>query len=105
VTPPIPDHDSAHAVEGGAAAGVLKAVLGTDKISFSACSVTVAQGKCGEVGEIRHQFSSLTEAARENSESRIWIGFHFRHAVEEGQAHGLKIGRWTAEHSLGTVRS
>ena len=105
VTPPIPDHDSAHAVEGGAAAGVLKAVLGTDKIGFSACSVTVAQGKCGEVGEIRHQFSSLTEAARENSESRIWIGFHFRHAVEEGQAHGLKIGRWTAEHSLGTVRS
>jgi len=104
VTPPIPDHDSAHAVEGGAAAGVLRAVLGTDQISFSACSVTLPQGKCGEIEEIRHQFTSLTQAATENSESRIWIGFHFRHAVEEGQAHGVKIGRWTAEHTLRAVR-
>ncbi|HEU4331108.1 MAG TPA: vanadium-dependent haloperoxidase [Lapillicoccus sp.] len=104
VTPPIPEHDSAHAVEGGAAAGVLRTVLGTDQVAFSACSVTLPQGKCGELGEIRHQFTSLTQAATENSESRIWIGFHFRHAVEEGQAHGVKIGRWTAEHSLLAVR-
>jgi hypothetical protein len=104
VTPPIPDHDSAHAVEGGAAAGVLREVIGTDRVEFSACSVTVPQGKCGELDEIRHDFSSLTEAAAENSESRIWIGFHFRHAVEAGQEHGLNIGRWTARHSLGLVR-
>lgn len=104
VTPPIPEHDSAHAVEGGAAAGVLRSVLGTDQITFSACSVTLPQGKCGELGEIRHRFSTLTEAATENSESRIWIGFHFRHAVEQGQAHGVKIGRWTAGHSLRAVR-
>jgi hypothetical protein len=104
VTPPIPDHDSAHAVEGGAAAGVLRQVLGTDRVRFSACSVTVTEGKCGETGEIRHEFTSFTQAATENSESRIWIGFHFRHAVETGQAHGIRIGRWTAQHSLTPVR-
>jgi hypothetical protein len=37
-TPPIPDYDSAHAVEGGAAAEVLQRVLKTDQVSFSACS-------------------------------------------------------------------
>jgi hypothetical protein len=104
VTPPIPDHDSAHAVEGGAAAGVFRTVLGTDRVEFSACSVTLPQGRWGELGEVRHQFTSLTQAATENSESRIWIGFHFRHAVEEGQAHGDKIGRWTAVHNLRAVR-
>lgn len=66
--------------------------------------MALLQGKCGELREIRHQFTSLTKAATENSESRIWIGFHFRHAVAEGQAHGVKIGRWTAEHSLRAVR-
>ena len=33
-TPPIPDHDSAHAVQGGAAAAVLARVLGTDRVAF-----------------------------------------------------------------------
>ena len=36
-TPPIPDYDSAHSVEGGAAAVVLARVLG-NRVSFRACS-------------------------------------------------------------------
>ncbi|MDP9145898.1 MAG: vanadium-dependent haloperoxidase, partial [Actinomycetota bacterium] len=34
-TPPIPDYDSAHSVEGGAASQVLKRFFGTDHISFT----------------------------------------------------------------------
>ena len=33
-TPPIPDHDSAHAVQGGAAATVLRRFFGTDRIAL-----------------------------------------------------------------------
>ena len=33
-TPPVPDHDSAHAVEGGAAAEVLRRFFHTDRIAF-----------------------------------------------------------------------
>ena len=43
-TPPIPDHDSAHAVEGSAAATVMKHIFGTDRVAFSACSSTLAAG-------------------------------------------------------------
>jgi hypothetical protein len=32
-TPPIPDHDSAHAVEGAVAARVMARVLGTDRVA------------------------------------------------------------------------
>lgn len=102
VTPPIPDHPSGHSVEGGAAAGVLRAFFGTDRFSFSACSVTVTPGAgtCGSANPILHHFTSFTQAARENAESRIWIGFHFRYATEQGMAEGLKIGRFTVQHEL-----
>ena len=43
-TPPIPDYDSAHSVEGGAAAKVLKRFFGTDHISFETCSLTLPAG-------------------------------------------------------------
>ncbi len=43
-TPPIPDYDSAHSVEGGAAAGVLKRFFGTDDIGFTTCSLTLPAG-------------------------------------------------------------
>ena len=41
-TPPIPDHDSAHSVEGGAAAEVMRRFFGTDRIAFRTCSLTLA---------------------------------------------------------------
>jgi hypothetical protein len=43
-TPPIPDYDSAHSVQGGAGATVLKRFFGTDRIGFSTCSLTLPAG-------------------------------------------------------------
>jgi hypothetical protein len=45
-TPPIPDYDSGHAVEGGAAAEVLQRFFGTDHIGFRTCSTTLPKGSC-----------------------------------------------------------
>ncbi len=39
-TPPVPDYDSGHSVEGGAAAQVLKRFFKDDDISFTACSLS-----------------------------------------------------------------
>ena len=44
-TPPIPDYDSAHSVEGGAAAQVFKRFFGTDSMDFEACSLTLPAGQ------------------------------------------------------------
>ena len=41
----MPDHDSAHSVEGGAAAEVLKRFFGTDRVRFRNCSMTLPAGK------------------------------------------------------------
>jgi hypothetical protein len=94
-TYPMPDHDSAHAVEGGAAAEVLKRVFGTDDVVFTACSTTLAAGsRCDDPAPVLRSYSSFSEAADENGVSRIYIGIHFRRAAEEGVRHGRKIGAY-----------
>jgi hypothetical protein len=105
-TPPIPDYDSAHAVEGGAAAEVLQRVFETDQVSFSTCSLTLllAEERCDGANEVLRSFSSFSQAADENGVSRILVGFHFRKAVEEGITHGRKIGKRTVQHFLKPVK-
>ena len=104
-TPPIPDYDSAHAVEGAAAAAVFRRYFGRDRIAFAACSTTLpAPNRCGDAMPALRRYSSFSEAAGENGISRILVGYHFREAVEVGIAHGEKVGRWVAEHSLRPVR-
>jgi hypothetical protein len=91
-TPPIPDHDSAHAVEGAAAARVMQRFFGTDAIAFHTCSLTLpAAEACEGTSQVLRAFSSFSEAAAENGESRVLVGFHFRNAVNEGLQHGWHI--------------
>jgi hypothetical protein len=104
-TPPIPDYDSGHAVEGGTAAQVLKRFFHTDRMSFSACSFTLPAGqRCGDASPILRHFTRFSEAADENAVSRIYVGFHFRDAVVTGTRHGEKIGNRAVDHALQPVR-
>jgi hypothetical protein len=92
-TPPIPEHDSGHSVEGGAAAQVLRRFFGTDAISFDNCSMTLPAGStCTDVSPVSRSYTSFTQAAAENGLSRILVGFHFRNAVDQGIQHGTRIG-------------
>ena len=45
-------------------------------------------------------FTSLSQAARENSLSRIYVGYHFRKACLDGEALGKSVGDWVAGHLL-----
>lgn len=91
-TPPVADHPSAHATAGGAAAELLKQVFEKDNFSFSLQSTTLP-------GQSR-SYTSLSQAARENSLSRIYVGYHFRKACMDGEALGKSIGGWNAANAL-----
>ena len=100
-TPPIPDYDSGHAVEGGAAAQVLRRFFHTDKMSFSVCSFTLPEGqRCSDESPTLRHFTRFSQAMDENAASRIYVGFHFRDAVETGSRHGERIANWTVSHAM-----
>jgi hypothetical protein len=93
-TPPVPDYESAHSVEGGVAAEVFRRVFGVDQLKFDACSVTLPDPaeRCGGANEVRRSFSSFSQAAAENGRSRVLSGYHFQNAVDKGLQHGRRIG-------------
>ena len=93
-TPPAPDYPSGHSGQGGAMSEVLARFFG-DGVSFSTTSTT-------QPGVIR-SFTSFSQAAEENANSRIYIGFHFRHATVEGLKLGGKVGQVAFNHYLRPV--
>ncbi len=90
-TPPVADYPSAHATAGGAAASVISAFFGKDNMSFTTTSATNSGSR---------SFSSLSQAATENAESRIFVGYHFRYACIQGKNLGYNIGDYIFAHYL-----
>jgi hypothetical protein len=91
-TPADQDYASGHAIEGGVGAEVLKQFFGTDRIRFQDCSTSLESGNCGDPSPVLRSYSTFSQAADENALSRILVGFHFRHSVEEGTEYGRHIG-------------
>lgn len=93
-TPPIPDYPSGHSTAGGNAAAILEE-LGLGRVRFA----TTSESLFG----VMRSFSSVGAAARENADSRVFIGYHFRHATDVGLQQGRAVGRYVAAHALRPV--
>jgi hypothetical protein len=81
VTPPFPEYNSAHAVVAAASASILTDVFGP--VAFTETSTAT--------GIVRSYYSWF-HAAETSTDSRIWGGFHFRDACEDGEASGRALG-------------
>jgi hypothetical protein len=97
-TPFHPDHPSTHSVLGGAAAEVLRRFTGSDHHRF--CMTTITAVPAGST----RCFETFSEAQKENGNSRIWAGIHFRTAFIAGDQVGRRIGRFAFTHSLRPLR-
>jgi hypothetical protein len=49
---------------------------------------------------VTRTFTTIDSAIRENGVSRIYIGYHFRHAVDVGISQGRLIGNYIAKNAL-----
>jgi hypothetical protein len=104
-TPPGPEYDSGHALEGGAAAEVMRRFFGSDHVAFTTCSTTLPAGSnCSDLNPVTRSFTSFSQAAAENALSRILVGYHFRNAINQGLQHGTSIGHHTFVHFLRLLR-
>jgi hypothetical protein len=92
-TTAIPDYTSTHSVCGGGASAVLRRFFRTDNVPFTTTSGPPFAG-------LTRSFTSFSQAAAENGESRIYAGIHFRSAVEDGIKQGNQIGSFVFTHAL-----
>jgi hypothetical protein len=97
ITPFSPDYPSTHSILGAAAAEVLRRFIGTDFAAFEMTSGAPFPG-------ITRSYTSLSEAALENANSRVLAGIHFRTATTDGLRMGQKIGKFVFKHSLAPVK-
>jgi hypothetical protein len=93
-TPALPDYPSTHSLLGGAAAEILRRFTGTSIFPFCMVSTTSTPSGTPRCWE------SFTQAERENAESRVLAGFHFRFAIETGLRVGRKIGKFAMRRVL-----
>jgi hypothetical protein len=96
-TPSTPDYPSTHSVAGGAASAVLSRFFGKDEVAFQMTSGPPFAG-------ITRSFKSFSQAAKENADSRIYAGIHFRSACRDGIKLGEQIGRRAFAHFLQPYR-
>jgi hypothetical protein len=97
-TPPVQDYPSTHSVLGAAAAEVLKRGFGTDHVPFSTDSLTAVPANP------TRSFTSFTQAADENADSRVMAGIHFRFSTDQGQGLGRRVGAYIAKNHLRPLR-
>ena len=91
-TPPLPDYPSLHAGYGGAAGEVLRLFFDTDQVSLDLTSTTLPN--------VTRHYSTISQAIRDNSLSRIYVGYHFRKAVDAGEQQGVQIGSYVFHNVL-----
>jgi hypothetical protein len=84
----VPDYPSAHSAAGGAASAVLIWFFGGDQHIFTTTSSFPVPPRT---------FYRISDAAKENAISRMFVGIHFRLACTTGYEQGLEVGHWTVQ--------
>jgi hypothetical protein len=103
-TPPWPAYPSGHATLGGAVFEVLARFYGTDAITFTIISDEfngITRGADGQVRPIvARTFTSFSQAALENGQSRIYLGVHWGFDRDQGIASGRNVGDYVFDNVL-----
>lgn len=103
-TPPFPAYPSGHAGFGGALFEMLRNFYRTDRIAFSFVSDEfngVTRDNAGNVRSVvERRFSSLSQAEKENAQSRIYLGIHWSFDATEGIRQGNRVADYVFKHTL-----
>jgi hypothetical protein len=104
-TPPFPAYSSGHATFGAALFRVLTRFYERDDIAFSFTSDELNGVNRDPDGTLRplvtRGFTSFSQAALENAQSRIYLGIHWGFDRDQGLRQGEAIADYVFHHVLG----
>jgi len=106
-TPPFPAYASGHATFGGALFRMMTDFFGRDRIHFTLSSDEFNGITRDQNGVVRpvvtRSFTSFSQAAEENGQSRIYLGIHWSFDKVQGIEQGTDIADYIFAHFLRPV--
>jgi len=91
-TPPTPTYPSTHAQTSGAGAEIFNLFFKNDNKPFTITSYSLPGAQ--------RSFASFSQFASECSESRIYIGYHFRDDIVQGESNGRELAKYVFANNL-----
>ena len=89
-TPAHPEYPSQHGCFTAAFTDALAAALGTKHLD-----VTMPGGAGGSPNlSVTQHFKTVNEIQKQEIDARVWIGFHFRNSVKQGERLGNDVAGW-----------
>ncbi|MFI1102760.1 vanadium-dependent haloperoxidase [Streptomyces melanogenes] len=93
-TPCFPAWASGHSAFAAAWAGIMRQYFRSDNVSFTASTDDPRS-------PVRtRSFTSFSQAAHEDADSRIWLGVHYPWDASDGYALGDSIATWVFTHKM-----
>jgi hypothetical protein len=91
ITPPFPSYISGHSTFSAAAADILSSFFGSNY------TFNYTDPSLGSLPGVTRSYTSLTQAAQEAGESRIYRGIHYEFDNQDGLAAGQQVGNWVLQ--------
>jgi len=98
-TPCFPAWPSGHASFAAAWAGIMRQYFNSDNITFTASTDDPKSPVKTRT------FTSFSQAAHEEADSRVWLGVHYPWDASDGTALGENIATWAFTHKMRPVGS
>jgi hypothetical protein len=93
-TPGHPEYPSQHGCFTAAFTDALAAALGTRHVD-----VTMPGGANGSSNlSVTQHFKTVNDIQKQEIDARVWIGFHFRNSVKQGEKIGNQTADWELDH-------